>query len=134
MQATTTMLAGPLARLSESEIEDQLRGFPKGAVSGTFALRETCRVVDMESCLFSILSFYLPAGTTSLPAEPSSDTLLRDDLGLDSLSLAEAMFKIEDLFDIRVENAELAEVATIGDARRLLMSKLNVPCPDGYDE
>ena len=50
---------------------------------------------------------------------------MKEDLGLDSLALAEAMFKIEELFEIRIENAELAEVTTLGEARDLLVSKLD---------
>ena len=61
--------------------------------------------------------------------ETSGITRLRDDLGLDSLSMAEAMFKIEELFEIRVENEELAEIVTIADARRLLVDKLESPTP-----
>ena len=53
---------------------------------------------------------------------------LHEDLGLDSMSMSEAMFKIEELFDISIENAELAELTTIADARRLLLGKL-APTP-----
>ena len=39
--------------------------------------------------------------------------------------MSEAMFKIEDLFDISVDNGELSAITTITDARRLLSLKFN---------
>ena len=41
-----------------------------------------------------------------------------------------AMLKIEELFDISVDHVEVAEVATISDARKLLVDKLSsAPAP-----
>ena len=44
------------------------------------------------------------------------------------------MFKVEELFNVRVENAELADIVTLSDACRLLMGKLeearNAAVPD----
>ena len=119
----------PLARLSPDAIEELLRGFPRNAVESARALREHNDALTFERFLLAVLSFYLPAGETSLPAAPSGDLRLREDLGLDSLALAEAMFKIEELFDIRVENAELADVLTLADARRILSAKVATDGP-----
>lgn len=115
---------GPLERLTEEEIEHLLRGFSETAISSALALRTGFDDADLEACLFGILTFYLPSGTAPLETEPSGDARLCADLGLDSLALAEAMFKIEELFDVRVENAEIAEITTLADASRLLTEKL----------
>lgn len=116
--------SGPLKHLSEAEIEHLLRGFPSNSIAGALALRNGTRVADFEACLFGILVFYRPPGTDAPDGVPSGDMRLHEDLGLDSMSMSEAMFKIEELFDISIENAELAEVATIADARLLLIQKL----------
>jgi acyl carrier protein len=115
----------PLAHLSESDIESQLRGYPVTTVTAAKGLRSPSQADEIEAFLLSLLAFFLPAGTNSTPPAPRSDLLLRDELGLDSLALAEAMFKIEDLFGIRVENVELAELRTLADARTLLTGKLS---------
>lgn len=128
MTPMTAELTPPLQRLTTAEIEHSLRGFPASATSSAIALREDYRIEDLESCLFGILTFYLPAGSEAPPAQPSGNVLLREDLGLDSLALAEAMFKIEELFAMRVENTELSEIRTLADARRLLMAKLEPTC------
>lgn len=127
MKDPSNETSGHLERLSEAEIAHMLRGFPDAAVSGAIALRTKSGAADFEACLFGILAFYLPAGTKAPAAVPPADTRLREDLGLDSLSLAEAMFKVEELFNITVENTEIVKIETIADARRLLMEKLDSP-------
>ena len=115
----------PLKRLEEAEIDHLLRGFPDPARDGARALRSEASPKQFDSCLLGILTFYLPAGTPPPTELPSPEARLKEDLGLDSLALAEAMFKIEELFEIRIENAELAEIGTLGEARNLLISKLD---------
>lgn len=114
----------PLLQFSEDELEHCLRGFPKPAITGSHALRESFSNENLQACLYGIFLFYLPQGTKAPNEMPSGQVNLRDDLGLDSLSLAEAMFKIEELFDVRVENAEIADVSTLADAGNLLLTKL----------
>jgi acyl carrier protein len=125
---------GPLARLAESEIKHLLRGFPESSIAGALALRTGSRIADFEVCLFGILVFYRPPGTDAPDGAPSGAARLHEDLGFDSLSMSEAMFKIEDLFDISVDNAELAEIATIADARRLLVRKFQSQPPTKPNE
>ena len=128
------MSAGPLGHLSAPEIEHLLRGFPQDSIAGALALRTDARVADYEACLFGILVFYRPPGTDAPDGVPSGEMRLHEDLGLDSMSMSEAMFKIEELFDISIENAELAEVATIADARRLLIREAESPSPPAAGE
>ena len=47
-----------------------------------------------------------------------------DDLDADSLDLVELVMALEEEFDITVEEEELADVATVGDAVTLVESKL----------
>ena len=47
-----------------------------------------------------------------------------DDLDADSLDLVELVLALEEEFDITVEEEELSDVATVGDAVTLVESKL----------
>ena len=47
-----------------------------------------------------------------------------DDLDADSLDLVELVMALEEEFDISVEEEELSDVATVGDALALVESKL----------
>ena len=117
---------GPLARYAGEEIKHLLRGFSDATTAGALGLREGSQIADFEACLYGILFFFRPAGSERQDELPSGQTRLREDLGLDSLAMMEAMFKIEELFDISIDNAELVETKTIADARCLLEEKLRL--------
>ena len=116
---------GPLGRLPEDEIRHILRGFKDSAIAAAIALRTGCGTGDVEACLLGILMFYHPPGTELPEGPPASDLRLHEDFGLDSISVLGAMLKIEELFDIRVDHVEVAEISTISDARKLLVDKLS---------
>ena len=135
MQNSMTLEApSPLERLTEAEIKHLLRGFSDASISAALALRTNSSIADFEACLFGILVFYRPPGMETPQGDPSGDTRLHENLGLDSLSMSEAMFKIEELFDRRVETEEIAEIVTISDARRMLVDKLETSQTETADE
>jgi acyl carrier protein len=49
---------------------------------------------------------------------------LMEDLGYDSLAVAETVFFFEDLFKVRIQNTELMAVHTIGELQGFVMQKL----------
>lgn len=48
---------------------------------------------------------------------------LKDDLGIDSLAAVELSLELETEFDVRIEDEELAKLATVADIVNLLESK-----------
>ena len=56
--------------------------------------------------------------------EIKDDASFVDDLGADSLDTVELVMALEEEFDISVEEEELSDVATVGDAIALVESKL----------
>jgi acyl carrier protein len=54
----------------------------------------------------------------------SPEANFADDLDADSLDLVELVMALEEEFDITVEEEELSDVATVGDALTLVESKL----------
>ena len=55
------------------------------------------------------------------------DTRLRDDLGLDSLALAELMYEIEDTFGTTLEETDPTTLVTVSDAVDAIAHELQVP-------
>jgi 3-hydroxyacyl-[acyl-carrier-protein] dehydratase len=51
---------------------------------------------------------------------------LREDLGLDSLTMMEVVMLAEEVLPISVNNEELTQLRTIGDVQRFMLAKLNV--------
>ena len=55
------------------------------------------------------------------------DTRLRDDLGIDSLAVAELMYEIEDMFGTTLEETEPGALVTIRDAVDAIARELQPP-------
>ena len=73
---------------------------------------------DVAARLVSALSQKL-----DLPAEDLSfDRSLRDDLGLDSMSLLEVVMDLEEKFGIEINQREAERFKTIGDLARFLQA------------
>ena len=52
------------------------------------------------------------------------DAILEEDLEIDSLGIVEVVMAFEDEFDIEIDDEELADVSTVGEAVKLLHSKI----------
>ena len=52
------------------------------------------------------------------------DAKLEEDLEIDSLSIVEVVMAFEDEFEIEIDDEELTDVGTVGQAVNLLHSKL----------
>ena len=55
--------------------------------------------------------------------EPSAR--FADDLGADSLDLVELVEALEEEFDVQIDDEELADIATVGEAYSLIAAKLS---------
>ncbi len=49
---------------------------------------------------------------------------LEEDLEIDSLGIVEVVMAFEDEFDIEIDDEELADVSTVGEAVKILHSKI----------
>jgi acyl carrier protein len=63
-------------------------------------------------------------GHTDAQADLQSDTELVADLGIDSLGVMEVVADIEDTFGMTIADAELRELATLGDVVRAIEKRL----------
>lgn len=50
-------------------------------------------------------------------------TRIREDLGVSSANLVDIVMEIEEAFDLTIEDQELANITTIGDALKLIEAK-----------
>lgn len=56
----------------------------------------------------------------------SDDTVLADDLDIDSLAMLELCIRVEEVFGVAVADEVAAEIKTVGDLRRFLDSAESV--------
>ena len=57
-------------------------------------------------------------------AKVTMDAKLEEDLEIDSLGIVEVVMAFEDEFEIEIDDEELADVKTVGQAVNLLHSKI----------
>ena len=57
------------------------------------------------------------------PEDITPETSLIDDLGADSLDLIEIVMKLEDLYDIQIEDDELEKIVTVQDVIEYIKNK-----------
>lgn len=78
----------------------------------------------LDALVLAIIEDFKPAKGGHPLAELPGDTLLIDDLGLDSLAITEIIFCTEDLFQIRIANEEILQVRTLDDLRGFIRRKV----------
>lgn len=108
---------------------DPLGKFPEAVRTAYARYRETGDSEAVDAVVLAVLRDYVPK-TIVLPTDtPLPDAAgLVSDLGFDSLAISETVFFLEDLFKVRITNAEIMQVRTVGELRAFVRQKLNAPC------
>ena len=120
--APTTTAFGANAPVCDPE--DKLRRLPPEALENFNKFRATGDQAALTKLIFAVLYDFLPqkskTGVTGWPDEAR----LIEDLGFDSLAIAETVFFFEDLFRISISNEEILQVRTVGELRGFVQKKL----------
>ena len=102
---------------AQKRIRETLDGFPPRITAAYVAFAESGEQANLDVVVLGVLQFYLAKKPKeSLDTLPGS-TRLVDDLGCDSLTMMDTVFMVESLFDIKVDDNELARLATLDDLR-----------------
>jgi acyl carrier protein len=106
-----------------------LARFPAG-VRDAFAHFLAVGDVDaLDTVLFAIVRDFLPKKNPAAAGPLPDNVRLIEDLGFDSLAIAEIVFFMEDLFLIKISNAEIQQVGTVGQLRAFVLRKFAVARP-----
>lgn len=83
---------------------------------------------DMDAAdevVLAIVKDHVPSKKVDqIPAHLDDNSTLMGDLGIDSVSIADAVFVLEDVFNVSISNRDLVRLRTIGDLRAYLRSQL----------
>ncbi len=109
---------------SPQEIRDAMTGLSESSIAAALAFAAAPDRNHLESCVLGFLEGYRPKGSPTLIAPPLPDTRLREELGIDSLSMAEALFKVDEVFDVPIESSEAVDLETWADLISFLEKKL----------
>lgn len=103
---------------------EKIRHLPADARAAFADFRASGDATVLDPLIFAMLESYSPRQPVKPLAEHPADTRLMDDLGFDSLAIAEVVFFTEDLFDITIANEEIIQVRTLDDLRGFIRRKV----------
>lgn len=78
----------------------------------------------VQIIVLAALADFMPKRDFSVEAMPADGQRLTEDLGYDSLAVAETVFFLEDLFDVKIGNRDLLDLRTVGELRSYVVTKL----------
>ncbi len=104
----------------------QLQRFPLEVRDAYRHFRSTGDIDALHIVVLAVVRDYMPR-----PCEAALTDGMRliEDLGYDSLAVAETVFFLEDLLQVRIENKELIQLRTVGDLRSFVACKVEQKRP-----
>jgi acyl carrier protein len=78
----------------------------------------------VQTIVLAALADFMPKRTLEVVTTPSDEQRLIEDLGYDSLAVAETVFFLEDLFNVKIGNRDLLDLRTVGELRNFVVVKL----------
>ena len=106
-----------------SEPVPALARFPAAVLDAFQRYRTKGDTGAIEEVVIAAVIDYSPPGS-GRSAAVSDATRLVEDLGYDSVAVAELVFFLEDLFDLTIDNEDILAVRTIGELRACVIRKL----------
>ncbi len=98
---------------------DPLGKFPETVRNAYARYLKTADIEALDIVVMAVVRDYIPR-ISAIPGDAPlrDEARLMADLGFDSLALSETVFFLEDLFKVRITNAEIMGVRTVGDKLR----------------
>ena len=100
-----------------------LARFPAEVLDAFQRYRTHGDAAAVEAVVIAAVIDYRPRSGGAAPVVEDGTRLL-EDLGYDSVSVAELVFFLEDLFDLTIANEEIRDVRTLADLRACVVRKL----------
>jgi len=100
-----------------------LARFPAAVLEAFQRYRTMGDAGAVEEVVIAAVVDFSPSGAAKVVAV-SPGTRLLEDLGYDSVAVAELVFFLEDVFDLTIANEDLLGVMTIGELRGCIIRKL----------
>ena len=85
--------------------------------------RATGSAADLKQVVLGVVERFVERELRASLGTGDDSLRLREDLGLDSLTMMEVVMVVEDVFPISVSNGELTQLHTLGDIKRFIAAK-----------
>lgn len=108
-----------------SKIREKLCGYPESVLLNYEVFLKEGNPEYLHHFVINLIQFLQDAASNGVGAEVHDSTRLREDMGIDSITIAEVIFLLEEIFEIEINNQELMEISTLGELRQFVLSKLS---------
>lgn len=112
---------------ASDKLQQLLRGFPDATVEACAEFQRTGSDDAFERAFAGLIEHHLRQPPSKPVRELPGTTALVADLGLDSLTMVEMAFLLEDLFATKLPHEEFVNVRTLDDLRTMLRSRIGKP-------
>jgi 3-hydroxyacyl-[acyl-carrier-protein] dehydratase len=113
---------------STPEDDPGLRDLLKRCSSATYyaacKFRKSGRREDLQSVVNGVVECFTARDRRPKLQLPNNSLRLREDLGIDSLTMMEIVMIAEEVLGVSVSNAELTHLCTLADVQTFLQAKL----------
>ncbi len=110
--------------ISNEAIREKLCGYPEPILEQYERYQETRDQAYLHGFVIGLLRFLQDADETTATTGLSDSTQLREDLGVDSITIAEVIFQLEEIFEIEIDNQDLMNIHTVGELKQYILSKV----------
>jgi acyl carrier protein len=114
---------------SSSSVPAVLSRYPAEVQAAYVRFTADGNEADLSLLVRAALREYMPRQVTRAAPELTADQRLIEDLGIDSLAVAEMIFFFEDLFNVSIPSNEILGVKTVGELDNYVKGKLAAPKP-----
>jgi acyl carrier protein len=110
---------------SPRRTQDPLAKFPREVRDAYTQYQTAGDASAVDTVVLAVVRDFIPRHVAPPADQPlADDAKLMADLGFDSLAIAETVFFLEDLFDVKISNAEIMAVSTVAELRSFVRAKL----------
>lgn len=110
---------------SPRRAHDPLAKFPREVREAYERAQSSADPAAVDTVVLAVVRDFIPKHVAPPADQPLPDSArLMGDLGYDSLAIAETVFFLEDLFDVKISNAEIMQVSTVSELRAFVRAKL----------
>ncbi|MGF1447981.1 MAG: phosphopantetheine-binding protein [Opitutales bacterium] len=115
----------------EGNLRDTLKRCSPETIEAALAFRRNGNTDQVPAIVMGIVERYLEPDVRPRLKQGGPDLRFLEDLGIDSLTMVEIVMLIEGTLDITIENDELKDLRTVGDAQAFIDAKLKgLPPPE----
>jgi acyl carrier protein len=106
-----------------AQLQESFKRCRAGTVDAILRFRTDKHPDALRASVYGIIDRFITADAPVKIDEAPDDTRLAEDLGIDSLTLLEIVLSLEEALQVRVEDAELRNIRTLGDVKTYLARK-----------